>query len=100
MIGMFAYNIPFISIFLMMIAAIVTPLLPKHGRIPEKLSCFMIGIVGVMSAYLLYVLTEGGQSLSFNFAMGHFPPLGGTSYAPGHWRPYCRSFSAWQCFYR
>ena len=83
MINMFAYNIPFASIFLMMIAAIVTPLLPKHGRIPEKLSCAMIAVVGLMSAYLLYVLTEGGQSLSFNFAMGHFPAPWGNELRAG-----------------
>ena len=80
---MFAYNIPFASIFLMMIAAIVTPLLPKHGRVPEKLSCVMIAIVGVLSAYLLYVLTRGGQSLSFNFAMGHFPAPWGNELRAG-----------------
>lgn len=82
-INMFAYNIPFASIFLMMIAAIVTPLLPKHGRVPEKLSCAVIAVVGLMSAYLLYVLTDGGQSLSFNFSMGHFPAPWGNELRAG-----------------
>ena len=82
-IGMFAYNIPFASIFLMMISAIITPLLPDKNRIPEKLSCVMIGIVGVLSAYLLYALTAGGQSLSFNFMMGHFPAPWGNELRAG-----------------
>ena len=72
-INIFAYNIPFISIFLMMIAAIITPILPNKKRIPEKLSCLMISIVGIFSAYLIYALSNSGQSLNFNFPMGHFP---------------------------
>ncbi len=73
MIDSFAFNIPFISIFLAMIAAIITPLLPKQNRIPENLSCCVIGIIGILSAYLLYALTNSGQSLSFNFKIGNFP---------------------------
>ncbi len=83
MINILAYNIPFISIFLLMIAAIITPLLPKRNRLPEKLSCYVIGIVAVLSAYLLYVLTSSGQSLSFNFPMGHFPAPWGNELRAG-----------------
>ena len=83
MIGMFAYNIPFASIFVMMISAIITPLLPNRNRIPEKLSCFAISFVGLMSAYLLYALTAGGQTQSFNFAMGHFPAPWGNELRAG-----------------
>ena len=83
MINMFAFNIPFISIFLMMICAIITPLLPKRARLPEKLSCLAIASVALLSAYLLYVLTEGGQSLSFNFSMGHFPAPWGNELRAG-----------------
>ena len=66
-----------------MICAIITPLLPNRNRIPEKLSCLAISFVGLMSAYLLYALTEGGQSLSFNFAMGHFPAPWGNELRAG-----------------
>ncbi|MBQ3455279.1 MAG: hypothetical protein IJG36_02470 [Synergistaceae bacterium] len=83
MIGMFAYNIPFASIFVMMISAIITPLVPNRNRIPEKLSCFAISFVGLMSAYLLYALTAGGQTQSFNFAMGHFPAPWGNELRAG-----------------
>ncbi len=83
MINMFAYNIPFASIFIMMVAAIVTPLLPKRSRIPEKLSCYAIALVAVLSAYLLYALTYPGQSLSFNFPMGHFPAPWGNELRAG-----------------
>lgn len=83
MINMFAYNIPFASIFLMMIAAIITPLIPNRNRLPEKLSCFMIATVGILSAYLLYSLTNSGQSLNFNFSMGHFPAPWGNELRAG-----------------
>ncbi len=83
MIGMLAYNIPFVSIFVMMICAIITPLLPNRNRIPEKLSCLAISFVGLMSAYLLYELTAGGQTHSFNFAMGHFPAPWGNELRAG-----------------
>ena len=82
-IEMFAYNIPFVSIFIMMISAIITPLLPNRKRLPEKLSCFAIGLVGVLSAYLVYSLTASGQSLSFNFSMGHFPAPWGNELRAG-----------------
>ena len=83
MINSFAFNIPFISIFMAMIAAIITPLLPKKNRIPEKLSCCVIGIIGILSAFLLYSLTNSGQSLSFNFKMGHFPAPWGNELRAG-----------------
>ena len=83
MINMFAFNIPFISIFLMMITAIITPLVPNRSRLPEKLSCYVIGTVGVLSAYLLYALTNSAQSLSFTFPMGHFPAPWGNELRAG-----------------
>ena len=83
MINMFAFNIPFISIFLMMITAIITPLVPNRNRLPEKLSCYVIGTVGVLSAYLLYALTNSAQSLSFTFPMGHFPAPWGNELRAG-----------------
>ncbi len=83
MINIFAFNIPFISIFMLMISAIITPLLPKKNRIPEKLSCYVIGTVAILSAYLLYSLTNSGQSLAFNFSMGHFPAPWGNELRAG-----------------
>ena len=78
-----AFNIPFVSIFMLMIAAIITPLLPRKKRIPEKLSCLVIFIVAILSAYLLYALTSSGQDISFNFPMGHFPAPWGNELRAG-----------------
>ena len=83
MIGMFAYNIPFASIFIMMITAIITPLIPNRKRLPEKLSCLSIAVVGLLSAYLLYELTASGRTISFNFSMGHFPAPWGNELRAG-----------------
>ena len=83
MINLFAYNIPFASIFLLMISAIITPLLPRKNRLPEKLSCCVIGLVMILSGYLLYVLTNSGDALSFNFPMGHFPAPWGNELRAG-----------------
>ena len=67
----------------MMISAILTPILPKKKRFPEKFSCHAIGTVAILSAYLLYSLSNSGQSLSFNFAMGHFPAPWGNELRAG-----------------
>ena len=73
MTNIFAYNIPFASIFLMMVAAIITPVLPNRNWLPEKLSCCVICIVGMLSSYLIYALTNSGQSITFTFPLGKFP---------------------------
>ena len=78
-----AYNIPFLSIFIMMVSAILTPLFPKKNRFPEKFSCFAVLVVGILSAYLLYALTNSGQSLSFNYPVGHFPAPWGNELRAG-----------------
>ena len=83
MIDLLAFNIPFVSIFILMITAIITPLLPLKKRLPEKISCYVIGFVAVLSAYLLYSLTSGGQTLAFNFPMGHFPAPWGNELRAG-----------------
>ena len=41
-IGPFAYNIPFFSIFLALLAAIVTPLLPRGSRAAERLTLAVV----------------------------------------------------------
>lgn len=83
MINLLAFNVPFISIFLLMITAIITPLLPLRKRLPEKVSCFAVGIVMILSAWLLFSLTKSGQNLSFNFPMGHFPAPWGNELRAG-----------------
>ena len=83
MINLLAFNVPFISIFILMITAIITPLLSLKRRLPEKVSCYVIGFVAVLSAYLLYSLTSSGQSLAFNFPMGHFPAPWGNELRAG-----------------
>lgn len=83
MSDMIAFNIPFVSIFMLMIAAIITPLLPVRNRIPEKLSCQVIAVVACMSAYLLYALSAGGGAVTFNFPMGHFPAPWGNELRAG-----------------
>ena len=83
MMNSFAFNIPFVSIFLLMLAAIVTPLLPKRNRLPEKLSCCVVGLVAILSAWLLYSLTSYGQSLTLNYSMGHYPAPWGSELRAG-----------------
>lgn len=83
MTDVLAYNIPFISIFLMMLAAVITPILPNKNRLPEKLSCWVIGIIIILSAYLIYALTNSGQSITFTFSLGKFPAPWGNELRAG-----------------
>lgn len=83
MTGTLAYNIPFTSIFLMVIAAIITPILPNRNRIAEKLCCCVIGTVVIMSGYLIYALTNSGQSLTFTFRLGNYPAPWGNELRAG-----------------
>lgn len=84
MAGTFAYNIPFFSIFLAMLAAIATPLLahgPRTARAPERLTLSAVALVGAMSAYLLLDRVRAGTS--FTFMMGHFPAPWGNELRAG-----------------
>lgn len=83
MADIIAFNIPFISIFILMMAAFITPVLPTQNQIPEKLSCWVVAIVIGLSAYLLYALTHHSQALTFNFPMGHFPAPWGNELRAG-----------------
>ena len=76
----FAYNIPFFSIFLAMLAGIVTPLLPRRSRAAERLTLAVVAAVGAMSAHLLAELAAGR---SFTFMMGHFPAPWGNELRAG-----------------
>jgi len=83
MINLLTYNIPFISIFILMISAFITPLLPLKKRLPEKVLCYVIIFVAILSAYLLYSLTNSNQDLAFNFPMGHVPAPWGNELRAG-----------------
>ncbi|MCR4818008.1 MAG: hypothetical protein K5841_03510 [Fretibacterium sp.] len=78
--SLFAYNIPFLSIFLTMFAAILMPLLPNRRHIPERTACAAVAGVGVLSAFLLASVRLGQ---TFTFAMGHFPAPWGNELRAG-----------------
>ena len=80
-VGLLAYNVPFFSIFLALLAAIVTPLLPRGSRAAERLTLVVAALIGVLSAYLLAALAETGRS--FTFMMGHFPAPWGNELRAG-----------------
>ena len=64
-----AFNAPFLSIFLGIVAAILMPLLPNRRRIPERVACAVIAVIGGLSAFLLASVWLGQ---TFTYAMGHF----------------------------
>lgn len=76
----FINNLPFFSIFLVMIVAFIMPLI-KNGRIALSMSCISAGIVAVFSAVLLVGLVESGNS--FTYTMGHFPAPWGNQLRAG-----------------
>ena len=71
-----AYNVPPFSVLLAMTAAVATPFLPQRDRIPERVACVVLAVIGALSAYLLLALVhpsmqplmrelmEGGFALS------------------------------------
>ncbi|RGZ00718.1 hypothetical protein DXA13_04205 [Clostridium sp. AM58-1XD] len=75
----FADNIPFISLFLMMIGGVVTPLLNNEKR-ARRLHIALIAAVGILSFVLLYETISG---YSFTFIMGHFPAPWGNEVRAG-----------------
>ncbi len=64
------HNIPFFSIFLAMFCGIITPLC-KTGKMARRIHGAMVLIVGIMSAILLFSVTQNAET--FTFMMGHFP---------------------------
>ncbi len=89
MMNSFAFNIPFISIFLAMLTAILTPLIPvkkfansNKAVLPERVTCFVVALIGVLSAILLFEL-NGDEPISFRFMMGHFPAPWGNELRAG-----------------
>ena len=65
-----SYNIPFLSILLVMSSAVLVPLL-RNGERALAVVRVVQAATGVGSAYLLWVLSRAGES--FTFQMGHFP---------------------------
>ena len=81
MAGTFAYNVPFLSVFLALLTAIVIPLLSRAPRAAERLTMAVTAVVGVLSAYLLANVAWTGDS--FTFMMGHFPAPWGNELRAG-----------------
>ena len=80
-VGMFADNVPFLSIFIAMIAAFVTPVLPCGNRMAEKVTCAVMAVLTLLSACLLFVLITEGRS--FTYPMGAFPAPWGNELRAG-----------------
>ncbi|MDD2954815.1 MAG: proton-conducting transporter membrane subunit [Oscillospiraceae bacterium] len=77
----FVYNFPFFSIFLAMLAGIITPFL-KNGKMAQRVSFVMIALVGAMSGILLFSLMQDGGA-SYTYMMGHFPAPWGNELRAG-----------------
>ena len=75
-----AFNTPFLSIFLGIVAAILMPVLPNRRRIPERVACAVIAVIGGLSAFLLASVWSGQ---TFTYAMGHFPAPWGNELRAG-----------------
>ena len=76
----FAFNIPFISLFLAMLSAIASPLLKKKDW-ALNLTRWVQLAIAALSALLLVELTRTGES--FTFMMGHFPAPWGNELKAG-----------------
>lgn len=76
----FVYNVPFFSILLAIVGAVVTPFL-RRGETACHLMRFTQGAVAVLSAALLTEI--GPQGVSFVYQMGHFPAPWGNELRAG-----------------
>ena len=71
----FAYNVPFFSILLLLMVAMITPFFRKRGKVAFGINMAAVLFCGSMNLALLLVLIE--KNTSFTFMMGHFPaPFG------------------------
>ena len=75
-----AFNTPFLTIFLGIVVAILMPVLPNRRRIPERVVCAVIAVIGGLSAFLLASVWSGQ---TFTYAMGHFPAPWGNELRAG-----------------
>lgn len=74
------YNIPFFSLFLVLLSAIASPLIPKRGA-ALRLAQGVELAVSLLSAWLLVRLWRTGES--FTYMMGHFPAPWGNELKAG-----------------
>ena len=66
----FTFNIPFFSLFLVLLSAIIVPFCSQKDRALHLIRAVQLA-VAVLSAILLADLGRSGES--FTFMMGHFP---------------------------
>lgn len=76
----FVNNVPFFSIFIAMVAGIITPLV-KNGRMALRITETAAVVIGVLSAWLLTQVIAAGES--FTYMMGHFPAPWGNELRAG-----------------
>ncbi len=76
----FVNNVPFISIFIAMLAGIVMPLI-KNGKTAMRFTEGAAAIIGALSLWLLCATVKSGES--FTFMMGHFPAPWGNELRSG-----------------
>ena len=76
----FVNNVPFFSIFLAMLAGILTPLI-KNGKAALRVTQAFSLVIALLSAWLLRATLTSGES--FTFMMGHFPAPWGNELRAG-----------------
>lgn len=76
----FVQNVPFFSIMISMFSGIVSSVLP--GKAARILNTIMIGLVALMSVWLLMFLVQSGIG-SYTYMMGHFPAPWGNEIRAG-----------------
>ena len=69
MAGTCAYNVPFLSVFLALLTAIVIPLFSRAPRAAGRLTMLVTVLTGAMSAYLL--ADTAGTGHSFKIGRAH-----------------------------
>ncbi|MGN0242468.1 MAG: complex I subunit 5 family protein [Lachnospiraceae bacterium] len=75
----FYQNIPFFCIIVSMLSGTVSSVL--NGKWAKRLNMFVVSVVGILSAVLLYYLLNTGES--FTYMMGHFPAPWGNEIRAG-----------------
>ena len=65
----FVNNVPFISIFLAMIAGILMPLV-KSGRLALRITELTAAVIGALSLWLMCATAASGESFTFTSSLG------------------------------
>ena len=76
----FVNNVPFFSIFIAMLAGIISPLI-KDGRKAFRVTEAATVLIGALSAWLLFATVASGES--FTYMMGHYPAPWGNELRAG-----------------